>query len=221
METNFAPTPVEGATNVLMIVAVIAVVASAAVFATNIFGLSSTGYAQTEFGSAEVIIESTASINFTVNALDWGTGGVNTSQGVFAVLQTDTPYLNNWSENTGDPSSVSGGLVIENNGNVDVDLYLRTSNTAANFICPSDATCTSPGYNWKLQSTAGEPGGCSVGMTPLAWTAVSTTDTMVCNQLNQGDPDEVELDIQLIVPQDADPGLKQSTITATAQVSTP
>lgn len=216
--------------NFLMIVAVVAV--SFAMFnlavtvnkvgdmknALTGFALEGIQLAPSDQGPVDVVVESSASVEFltTNNALDWGSGFV--SGGTFATLETEAPFLTNWVENLA-PSTVTEGLILRNIGNVDVTLDLSSSNDAAGFIGGTHDNL----YQWKLSEyTAGGDvaGACGgTGLIDIVYTDVALTalPRQVCPQFNWEDTtDEILIDVHVNVPDDANSGAKSSVITAAA-----
>lgn len=198
--------------NFLLTIALIAVVISAFGLGFTYITLENfrenwlTGFV-TSTGTVNVSIATSASINFTTNLINWGSGTVSNNS-VAALLDTSTGTVTN-----GTWTPVSNGFVIENSGNVNVSLNLKTSNNAAAFIGG-----TSPSYKFNVSNA--EATSCTSGSFSLgAWTDVNTTDpgTLVCNPLNFLDTkDSVRVDIQLLIPYDSLKDTLTSTMTATA-----
>jgi hypothetical protein len=209
-----------GVTSALMVIAVIAVVISAISVITIIVKQDAiSGYTFQESGNATIIIEGVASINFTHYLINWSNGGVNSSApgcgGGVASLSTEAPHLlctYGW-------LNVTKGLVIENNGNTNVNITLRSTQDATSFIGGPSAI-----FQWKLNQIAtddygltdGETGSCVSGLL-AAWTNVALTDTVVCSNLTSVDSaDELEVDLRLNISTGAVLGSKVDVITATA-----
>jgi len=213
-------------TNVLMTIAIIAVL----VATINVIALTTTqttGRASSDSGDVDVEIESAVNIRFNVANLDWGAGSVI---GNPAILDTLTlPYADlNWSPTDGDnvtTTGLSGGLQLENWGNVQVSLNLSATQDVNQFICLNDITGTcqaqSPGFNLDISDNAGETGSCPVANrsgTWDAWTPVSTsTSNEVCNEfLSAAANNELLIDFQLVIPISAPVGARQVQIDAAA-----
>jgi len=163
-----------------------------------------TGYA-TDTGTANLSIVSAASINFTNENINWGTGRVNESAG-FATLTTDPGNVSN-----GNWTNVSQGLTIRNDGNCNVQLNLTTSNFAATFIGG-----TNPVYQLKV--TVNETGSCSNATASSYLNATGASQPGCYNFTYYDNNDTLDIDVNITVPQDALPGPKGSIITATATV---
>src|SRR3989339_745101 len=120
--------------NALMIVAIIAVGFAFVNLMTTIDKFrdiqSLTGYA-TDTG--------TASVNFTLDLIDWGSGYVN-ANATSATLVTNGTMVGTTGFNT-----VSNGLTIENIGNNNVTLNLSADKNAATFVGG-----TTPAFQWNV-----------------------------------------------------------------------
>jgi len=167
-----------------------------------------TGHA-TDTGTANLTIEATASINFTTDNIDWGSGTVDTTGGATAAYldtKTGTVTDGNWTAN-------SAGLIIENIGNVNVTLELQAGKNAATFIGG-----TSPSYDWLIENVAG---GSCVNPTPSTFKTVNSSEAeTICDPLIFNDlTDDVRIHFNVTVPYDAKPEAKGDIITATATVA--
>ena len=169
---------------------------------------SFSGFA-TSTGTANLSIESAATINFSTSNIDWGSGRVNIGQTVaqLTTMETGNVTNGNWTLQT------PGGFRIINMGNVNVTLDLLAGKTAATFIGG-----TSPGYQWNVSSF--ETGSCDDNATTLSvWTNVNTTSpgTRYCGNFTFYDSiDSIRIDINITIPYDALSGAKSDTLTATA-----
>lgn len=200
----------EGSRTVL-IVAIIAVVLSffsALVVFVNFGQFSQTGYVSQ--GDTNLTITASATINFTTASIDWGEGQIDFGQ-TFAILSS-----RGWIEN-GNWTNVTEGFVIENIGNTNVSLNVSVGKTAAQFIGG-----TNPGYGWYFdnstegQSCYNSSGTGSVGLTLESWFDASTTTTEVCSIFRyESANDEVEIDINVTIPENAPTGAKGDILTAT------
>ena len=198
--------------NFLLTIALIAVVISAFGLGFTYTTLDNfrenwlTGFV-TSTGTVNVTVATSAAINFTTNNINWGSGTISNNS-LFSILDTSAGSVTN-----GTWTPVSNGFIIENYGNVNVTLELKTSNDAAGFIGG-----TSPGYKFNI--TNSEADSCTAGGVTLGeWVDVNTTSpgTLVCNPLNFLDSlDTVKVDIQLTIPYDSLKDTLSSTMTATA-----
>ena len=172
-----------------------------------------TGFA-TEEGHVQVEIISSAAINITSaggeigsKTINWGPGAVATGAD-FAILATNGTMFqadpnNNW-------TTINGGFVIQNIGNVNVSLSI-TSMNATNFIGG-----TNPLFQYNITNT--EPGSCTFesGITPSTYIDFSDIATPVCSSFSSNpDNDTINMDVLLRIPRDAPPGALDTTVTLT------
>lgn len=203
-------------TNILMFIAVITVVFAAISLAVTINKIGDfkalTGFA-TDTGTANLTIESLASINFTTDNIDWGSGMVDTEE-TLAYLDTKDNSVTN-----GNWTATGTGLILENIGNVNVSIDIKAGKTAATFLGG-----TSPDYEWRFEDSL-EAGSClnSTGGTdalPLdTFYDVNTTSpgTRVCEIFQFVDgTDSIKIHLNLSVPYNAITGARGDIITATA-----
>ncbi len=164
-------------------------------------------------GIAKVNISSTASIIFSVDTVDWGTGYVNTTTGGNnCTLYTDGTSNGDDCEGF---STVTQGLILENNGNQVVNVSIASDKDAAAFIGGSNP---SPEFKWKFSEN--EQGSCtsqgSTGWTD--WADVSTTAITLCNSFDYVDTnDTIKIDLYVLIPYTATPGERQATLTVTIE----
>ena len=172
-----------------------------------------TGHA-TDTGTANLTIQSAASISFITNNINWGSGHVDEIP-TFAVLDTS---LN------GEAGGVingtwtnASGLVLQNDGNSNVSLTIMTGKNATNFIGGASPT-------YKIRVRDNEANSCyGIGTknnyTLYDFTEADTSNQQACNYFRFEDSDDsVIVDVQLHVPEDALPTAKSDIITATATV---
>ena len=151
-------------------------------------------------GTVTFSISSTMSLNVPVASIAFGSGSPALSGTTIASNETNT---DGWNSNP-------GGFVVENNGNVGINVTVYANNTAAQFIGG-----TSPTY--KYASSNNETSACT-GTLATTWTAMPSsagTATNVCSTLGFADSaDSVKVDIQLFIPADA-PVVSSSSSTVT------
>jgi len=193
-------------------------------FSTGVYFLKFRGDtisgALVEQAVARINITTRASINFTINLVDWGSGYVNDTA---SFCQLNTEGLNN-NLNCTNFSTVTEGLRIENDGNRNVELNVSSNNTAAQFLGG-----TSPAFQWKFSNNESDScGSKGIGtncvtnasaIQPQSYTSVSTTSNpaFVCPCFRANNPsDLLNLELQIRVPSDSYTGLRESTITAVA-----
>jgi predicted secreted protein len=214
----------DSSSKVFVVLAVLAVITSLISIVLTYFSLQSfvgtlTGYA-TSTGETNLTVETQATINFTTDLINWGSGRVN--QGTTAAALTSIEGSNNvtggnWSLRT------AGGLQLENTGNVNVTLNLTSTKTATNFIGG-----TSPAFKWNISDV--ERGSClnvtGTGNGTLAHYAfydvnTSSDSQQFCGKFRYTDAtDRIRIDFNLTVPSDSTTGSLTSTITATALATT-
>jgi len=193
---------------------------STAVYYSRFKGEQVTGAALTDQARARINITTRASINFTVNSVDWGSGYVNDTA---LYCQLNTEGLNN-PANCTNFTTVYEGLRLENDGNRNVELNLSTNNSAAQFLGG-----TGPAYQWKFGNNESDSCGskgigtnCVSNSSALqyqSYTTVSTASGEVCPCFRANNPsDLLNLELQIRVPSDSFTGLRESTITAIATV---
>lgn len=197
----------------LLLVAVIALIVSVSSAGITYLSFSNlvsqiTGYAT---GEANLTVESTVSINFSNSSVNWGSGRVNTGQTkAYLDTQSGTVTFGNW-------TAVSGGLVVENTGNVNLTLNLTGGKTAAQFL-----SGTNPAYKWNVSNF--EVGSClnATGGPPLytqfgKFSDVNTSTELICNTFRfEAGNDTILIAFNLTVPENSLKGALGDIITATA-----
>ena len=203
------------AEGVLLVVAVIAVVVSVAgLFVTydsiNLIRQKITGLA-TETGEVNITIESLVSINITSaggsagKKIDFGSGYV-TAGNTYAVLATNNTMVGGTSWN-----SVDGGFVVENLGNVNVTVGIKSTNAAAGFLGG-----TSPLYQYNVSVTEASSCNYTAGYGGNTYKDMTAGDITICDVFQNGDAmDEMRIDILLKVPSDSVTGALSETVTLT------
>ena len=170
-----------------------------------------TGFAL-QSGDINLTVQTAALINFTVDSINWGAGKVDDGQS-FATLNTCCGGINT----TGNWSKVSQGFEVENLGNVNLSLRLKTGKTAVTFLGG-----TTPDYEFNVTNIEATSCNGSTGFTLGTSYDVNTTGdgTKVCDLFTSAEArDEIKIDIKLIVPSDSLTGALSDTMTATiAQV---
>lgn len=170
----------------------------------------------TDAGTANLSINGSVTITFTVSNVDFGAGYTNdTTPGAPVENCTIATNGTNPSSDTdciGFNSNVPQFL-IQNDGNQDVDLQIKTDVNAATFFTSSNG-----GVYWYLSDN--ETSSCDTPQV-TSWTAVSTSDTQTCGiatsyGFNFADgSDLVNLHVKVDIPQDAATGSHVMTFTAT------
>jgi len=174
---------------------------------------------ETDAGTLSAEVEQVTAINMTWDTIDFGTGRVQAGQ-PFCELNTSdaaTAYCNNF---TGQAT----GFQIENIGNMNVSLYVESTNGDQSFIGGSQAA-----YQWQannvtepgscLNSTGGDDEGLNVTIVDMWWAIDSsiTNPQYLCNRFLATDAsDMIELDLRIKIPSDTSPGALSDTFTFTA-----
>jgi hypothetical protein len=206
--------------NVLLTIAVIAVgvsLVSTGVVYFSIANLATqlTGYVTT--GTANLSIESSATVNFTTDDIDWGSGKVDdaSTKANLNTFENNNVSGGNWTLVT------SGGMRIENVGNTNVSINLSGTKTAANFIGG-----TSPVYEWNItnveaSSCLNDTGGTDLlNLDTFHNVNITVGDGYVCGVFQfKSSADTIRVDFNLTIPEDAPTGAKTDTITATVNAA--
>src|SRR3989344_329332 len=206
-------------------------------FPGNLSKMGLTGFAtacNTTAGKINLSIEGGLIINFTTDLIEWGQGSVDTGS-LNATLDSsrnsaETKVINgNWSMTNGSTNfNRTRGLVLQNIGNVNATIYLKTGKNAADFLGGS-----SPAYQFNV--TNNETGSCGQNLTTTGNSShanylglglyynVNATlgdGTRICDWFNFEDAkDALTIHILLRVPSDSKTNNLQDTITATAIAS--
>jgi len=162
-----------------------------------------TGYVA-DTGTANLTVESQLSINFTTDTINWGSGRVDYGE-TSATLDSEGTKINgNW-------TAVTAGLVLENIGNVNVTVDLKTGEDASEFIGG-----TNPTYEWKVSNN--ESASCTDGNELMdSYTDVNKSDARFCGQFSSLEAsNQLEININITIPEDSIRGALGDTITATA-----
>ena len=167
-----------------------------------VIGTKLTGYATNAV--INVSIEQRAYINFTFDEINFGPGSINSGE-INATIDTIGNVINgNW-------TPVFNGFTIENLGNVNVSLDLKTDKNATDFLGGQN-----PKYQYNVTNL--EPDSCSLGLINLGeWYEVNKTGdgTRICNIFQCLDSkDALRIDVRLVIPSDASSGIKSDTFTA-------
>lgn len=211
----------------IAIVAILIVFINLSITLTKIQGLRNavTGLAS-DLGQVNITVNTQASISFTNDSLDWGSGIVNTTAGCNnATLKT---YISSTGDGGGNvtcgnwSATNKRGLTIENQGNLNVSVSLNSSQTAAQMF---GGTAARAAFQWNITSVkAGSClnrtcGGSPENTTLYTWyDANTTTGQPICDCLPwEPTKDLISIDILLRVPDDATSvGVRSATLTATA-----
>src|SRR3989344_427159 len=202
--------------SVIGVIAVVVIVISLVFTIVSLKDLSSKISGFVANAEANLTIEQNIEVNFTTRAISWGAGKVTGSANAAALTTYGTNNVTNgnWTLTT------AGGLRLRNDGNTNVTLNLSVGKSAANFIGG-----TSPIYQWNVSDV--ESGSC-VNSTGGRYTPesgfnlsrhipTSTATIRICGNFTYvSGADDIRIDFNLTVPEDATAGAKGDVITATA-----
>lgn len=193
----------QGITNILMVVAVVAVAFSAVNFFATL-ALKPTGYANLDTGTANLTISSSIELNFVQDIVDWGTGYV-TPGNPGAILDTEGNMTGT------DWTPQSQGLVLESTSNILVEVTLNSSLGAIDFI--DGGTAQGSSFRWKVKEN--EVGACPGTLAPSSYTDASTTGVIICSSMDHvSTANELLIDLELNVSATAPTGTKGTILTA-------
>lgn len=180
-------------------------------------------------GKINLTVELGVIINFTTDVIDWGTGRVDAGANN-ATLDTsrstsETKVANgNW---TGSFGNRTKGLLLENIGNLNATLYIKTGKNATTFIGGNN-----PAYELNVtnnessscgqnESTTGNSSNALNFTLGLYYTVNTTGDgARICDWFNFDDTkDQLRIHVFLRVPSDSLTGNLEDIITATAYQS--
>lgn len=169
------------------------------------------GFAVSEDSSQiNITIQEAIIINFTLDQINWGSGRVTAG---YALLNTGAGVNN---VTGGDWPGNDNGFLLENIGNLDVKLYLKTGLNASSFIGGND-----PIYQYNI--TNNETSACvntsdfSLGMLYDVNDSFFGDGTLVCDIFRHNDSmDELRIDVKLKIPSDSKIGSLSDIMTATA-----
>src|SRR3989338_162687 len=176
--------------------------------------------------TASLTVQTFSSLTFIDNAIDWGSGGVNTSGALGPKGNCTLNTLDNGVYDYGCRGFTheSSGLGLENNGNTNLTITLVSNVSAQQFIGG-----TSPIYQWNV--TIGEDNSCYNGTDGLASSVALTNTTngfeditdvsenadgkVICVKfLYLDQSDTLNISINISIPYDAPTGYRSARITA-------
>ena len=156
-------------------------------------------------GPVNVTVASTASINLTQAQINWGSGQV--AQGsTNATLDTnnESAYVR------GGSWSASGikGFTLQNIGTVPVNVTINSTVNASTYIGGSG-----PAYVFEARIATGNSTACEAGLLTGQTNFVASQKTRICNIFNfTSQRDNLIIDINITIPEDASTGSKNTTI---------
>jgi hypothetical protein len=200
--------------NILMIVAIVAVIASLVATGITLFSIVNlsariSGFAATT-GTANLTVESSASVNFTTDTVDWGSGRLDpgvTGANLFTV-GAGSVNGGNW--------TAKSGLILENIGNTNVTLNLSGAKTASTFIGGTNAVYKFNVSDNEASSCLNTSGG-QMFAEGLGFNDVHTTvNYTYCDPfVYHAAQDTIRIDFNVTIPEDSSTGALGDVITAT------
>lgn len=151
-----------------------------------------------------ITINSNAVINFTVNLVDFGSGTIDSGKSS-AIIDTRGAVIDgNW-------TPVNQGFTLENMGNTNLSVYIRSNFNASEFLGG-----TNPQYYYMISNS--EKNSCAVPGVPFStWIPVNNLGLgdKVCDVLRaQSTNNSLDLDLRLVIPSDALLGQRIDVFTA-------
>lgn len=194
--------------NTVLVVAVLAVIASLAAAGFSYYSLSNeqtmiiSGLAT---GTAKLTVTTDTTINFSVDTVDFGSGRVKTGQ-TSTTLETGVaaPSTGTWTGN-------QTALVLDNIGNTNASIDIKADTDATGLLGG-----TTPSFQIKV--TEKDSGSCTNQTTGTfgVYTDINATDVRYCDRLRfVTSTNRLQVDVKLVVPQDSLKGLRSSNIIAT------
>ena len=192
-------------TNTFLLIGSIVIVVLAIInFSFNLDFMETLTGSATDTGDVNLTLDAAASISFNVSELDWGQGSVDENSD-YAWLVSNGTVVGGTSFDT-----VTQGLKVQNDGNINLTVNLSAGNYNATFIGGNE-----PVYKWKVSNN--ESDSCAAGTIGVSgFTNVpNAAQSRACTNLSSIDTrDSLNVDIELHVPEDATAEAKGSIITA-------
>ncbi len=193
----------------LMLLAAIVVSLGATVYTLNYFNQVSgvTGRAASpKSGNVTLTVETAESFQLKISAIDFGAGFVNTSVAactdnatLFAAQQyNDTNGDNCWTSLNG-LNEVPKGFQLENDGNVNLSIYVQGPNSTRFFRKNGVAPPAQANLSWKGRSN--ETGSCASGLTST-WKDFQLHTQLVCDDFlyYPTNTDSIGVDVKVVIP---------------------
>ena len=174
-----------------------------------------TGFA-TENGTVNVSVESSAEINISSaggtdgTILDWGTGTFDSGINYATLVSNGTVVGGTW-------DTVSEGFIVDNVGNVPVNLSIYSTANGATFL---GSNVNGVGL-FQYNITNIEAGSCTDDATYTlgTWESFTTSAVNVCNDFENADPDQIRIDILLGIPSGGNLGALTNTMVLSYEAS--
>lgn len=176
---------------------------------------ATTGFATSDQGTATVYINSSTSIFFSIDTVDFGTGYVNGTGGSPQNCTLNTEGLKT-TPGCIDFNTVTQGFVLENEGTTMPSIQLSSNSNASEFLTGATGEYGGPRFLYKV--TNNESSSCTSPV-PATYTDINDTapGTVICSGLDyKTDNDTLLIDIQINIPITTTTGQKTATLTAQA-----
>ncbi len=194
-----------------------------------------TGFATIPNATATLTLQTFSSIKFSQASVAFGTGSVNTSGGFSNCTLSTLGGAAGFNSGCADFSEVSSGFTIENDGNTNLSVELRSNETAEQFIgagsalflwnvtvneagsCKNTTTSTAPENNVQPNTSVGCGGaGGAAADCGTIFESVSVTNKNICPRLLFADvSDSLNININITIPVDAPAGAKVAGLIVT------
>ncbi len=154
------------------------------------FGFRFTGNS-ISVGTVNLTVDTLASINFTIDSLNWGVGGFSEGATYALLISNGTVESGSW-------VPVSSGFVIENNGNVALNFSLDFGKNASELIGG-----TSPEYKFKVSNVESDSCIPAGGFSLDEWSDISSDPINICSNFSSSESDNsIRIDVYLKIPID-------------------
>ena len=191
-----------------------------------------TGFATIPNATATVSIETFSSIKFSQSSVAFGSGSVNTSGG-FNNCTLSTLDAGGINSGCRDFNQVSNGFTIENDGNTNLSIELKSNASAEDFIGLGSAlflwnvtvnasgSCVNKSGTGSLAVQPNTSLGCGTDGNAASdcgsiFEAVSTSNKNICpSLLFEDSKDALNIDINISIPYDAPAGGKVAGLIVT------
>lgn len=205
----------------LAVLLVLAIVVSigGTLISLNRIGTGITGYV-TQTGTATLNILELVQITLTDASVDFGTCALNASTVLTYISNsTNNQSLEDPASQCSFPSGVPDVFTLENTGNKNVNLTIKSDISAAEFV-------NAPSNDLKTFAFAGMPisgtneNGCVAGLQTsfTNFTLGEPEEYLLCNNFTTTtDADEIAIAFRVTLPPDAASGQRMATITITAE----
>jgi hypothetical protein len=175
------------------------------------------GRAGSDIGNVTLQINNTASLIFTVKAVNFGSGSVNSSSGALNCSLNSmglvAPY------NCVGFTAVTQGLVLENDGNQNLSVELASNVNNITFIGGTQGGGSR--FDWNV--TENETGTCKRSMFSANGTFVQVNDsapgTLICGDMNWNQNDTFLIHVFINIPANSASGQRNATLTATGSIT--